>query len=529
MSAKAISLAEIQEVRFAKAELAMVDGREADAARLLTMNLNSKVIHLPSFKLLARYHFDHRDYAKGFRVYYYLVRKYHGSYLLKTRVTKSFQRFLERVPPPNETAKELYYEIATLYLQAIEQDGLPQSKNQLYLLAFKYFSICQFYKIREADTQLALARLNSQLENYDVAIDHILEAQELFDQEKKKDQSKSRELEFLLGETLLKSGFTDAGSLYLKSVYLDSKSSPVVKEFSSAYLQALQGTLISTSVFYNIKHSNNSHDLTDTELADFEGSTNETFYRKKDGYVHSRGFNFFFIKTFATDLNLLMGGTYIDDKAVDPLLNLKDGRTLAFTSEVKSNAADKSQWKFRYNLNIFYLRPTSSEPIQQSSSLHIFTPQYSYTLKSGIISYSLPYEYTNSSSSDNTYALALQVDYSPFRFSKYFMPSYSLRYTPQKTESSGLSNSQLSSFSISNFSDLADRHALFTDFSFGQKKNTDPSESYTEWSLGAAYTYQFIFLPELSFNASITQTQTKRDDSQIVKSLNMSSGLTYTF
>ena len=529
LSVHAISLTEIQEVRYAKAELAMIDGREVDAVRLLTMNLNSKTIHVPSFKLLARYHFDHRDYAKGFRVYYYLVRKFHGPYLLKTRVTKSFPRFLERVPVPNETAKELYFEIASLYLQAIEQDGLPQSKNQLTLLAFKYLSICQFYKIREADTQMALARINSQLENYDIAIDHILEAQELFEHDKNPDKNKSKELEFLLGETLLKSGFTDAGSLYLKSVYLDSKSSPVVKEFSSAYLQALKGTLISTSAFYNLKYSSNSHDLTEEELSNFTGSNNETFYKKKNGYVHSRGFNAFFLHTFESDLNFLLGGTFIDEKAADPLLNLKDSRTMALTTELKSSAEDKSQWKLRYNFNIFYLRPSTEDPIQQSSTLHIITPQYSHSLKSGIISYSLPYDLTVSSSSENTYALSFQIDYSPYRFSKYFMPSYSLRHTPRKTETSTLGHSELTSFSISNFSDLADRHALFTDLSIESKTNNEQSESYLEWYFGASYTYQFKFLPELSFNASFSNSQRKRRDSQIVKTLTMSSGLTYTF
>lgn len=529
IKAHAVSIEEIQEVRYARAELAFIDGREDEGVRILAQNLNSKFIHIPSFKLLAKYHFERKQYAKGFKIYYYLIKKFHGPHILRARMDNNFEYFLRSIPQPNAKASELYFDIASLYLDVIEQNGMPEAINQLYLLTYKYLRVCEFYKIKPADTKLSLARLMSHKEHFEEAIDNVLDAQELFEQDQQVDQEKLRELDFLLGENLLKAGFSDAGSLYLKSVYLDSKSSPVLREFASSYLQALQGTLISASLFYNYRYSSNPHELTDDEMTNFSGSSNETFYGQKNGAIHSRGFNFFILKSIESETNFLFGGTYIDDQAQEENLNLKDGRTISLSAEAKTMGSDKGQWKLRYNVNFFYLRPSMNEPIQQSSTLHIFTTQYSYSLKSGLISYSLPIEYTNSQSSENTKTISFQLDYSPFRFSKYFMPSYSLKFTPKKEETGELQDSSVTSFSISNFTALRDRHALFTDVSYDLQSNNDPSESYSEFSLGASYSYQLSFLPELALNLSVSMFKRSLKDNQQVSNQTTSMGMTYTF
>ncbi|MBT3585366.1 MAG: hypothetical protein HN509_10710 [Halobacteriovoraceae bacterium] len=527
LSARAVSLREIQDVRLAKAELAQSDGNTKVALKLISKNLDRKNFHLDSYLFLAKYHLRIGNIPKGLRVYYFAIKRLHGKDIINIKIKGSIFKYLSQIEPPSREALKLYYTIAQTYFNIFEE-GIYADKfgHQLLRLAHKYFQVCSYYRYSLPSTKLYIAQVRSHQDKHLSAVEYLIEAQDLFRElGEAENKSSLNKIDVLLGESLIKDGQAESGLIFLKGIYLDPKANSSLKQYANAYIDALATSYLAASFSFNRKLNTNIHELSNFDLnQEFDSDT----FIEKEAWVDSKNFNLFYNTSKWNNFSSVMVLNILDETTTNRDLRAKDLRSYSFGLDLKYDNLKKSLFKLKYSYNQLYLKDSAAGKLAKVSTSHNLTPQYIYTLKRGTLTYGIPVTSTYSGSQHAQTSEGFSVSYTPFWHNKYLSPTFSFDYIREDEEDDSPDSNQFV-LSISNHSAISDRHSFFTTFTFVANNNREDTTAYKESNLNWSYNYLVPWVKNLSLNA--TYDYRYRDnhvETATVVTL-YSGGISYTF
>ena len=521
---------ELQEVRYAKAELAMLDGKENKALQILKKNLNLKSLHLPSYLMIADYHFQRRNFSKGIRVYHYLIKKLHSDRVLKSPRVDEIGDLIDDLPAPSQDVMSIYFKIGMEYYRMSEDPNFEESlRKKMTLYAEKYFNVCEFYKFNLPQTKYMLGIIKNRKEDFLDSIKYLSDAKDLLN-DLPDDQRNADlfNLDYLMGDNLVRAGFSDSGSLYLKSVYFSKDADNSLKDYASTYLNALNQEFFSLSFRTSYGYNNNIEGLTEDEQI-LRDSLINLFPYSKDAYFTGWGVNTFYNSKKLGHWSFLLYGDIDSKNMKNKNQSTNDERTFTVSVETKYDNFKQSTLKASLTYAYSMFRSEENLSMEKLSNFFSFQPSYVYTLKRGIITYRLPVNITQSITEGNLYSYGAGISYSPFIKSKYWGLGYSLDYA-QNEESSTTPISSNYSFGVTNNTSFNDENSLFTTLNYTSNENVTESLVYTTYSVDFSYTLVFKKISGLSLNVSLSyeSTQFKSKD-QPINTTEVVGGMSYSF
>ncbi|MCO4793159.1 MAG: hypothetical protein KC493_05585 [Bacteriovoracaceae bacterium] len=522
---------ELQEVRFAKAELALIDGNEKEAMQILKKNINRKHFHLPSYELLADYHFRHRNFSKGMRVYHYLIKKLHSDRVLTSPLVDNISNIIDDLPAPNQDVLKIYFKTGMEYFRMSENPDFEKVfRKKLLLFAQKYFHVIEYYKFNLPQTKYMLGIIKNRREDFFDSIKYLADAKDMLKDlpDKNKKESDLSNLDYLMGDNLVRAGFTDSGSLYLKSVYLSKNADKSLKDYASTYLNAISSEFFSISFRYSYNYNNNIEELSESEQATRDRFSS-FFPYIKDAYYSTWGVNLFYnSKKFGHWSHLIYFD--VENKNMNNKeQSTNDERTITGSVESKYDNFKKSTLKFALTYAYSMYRSDTNVSLEKLSNFYSFQISYLYTLKRGIITYRIPYNINQSISEGNLMSYGAGVSYSPFIKNKYWGLSYSLDYSKaEESRSSPLSTSY--SLGITNSTSINDTNTLFTTLGYTTNQNTNESSVYSQYSIDFSHTLSIPKIRGLSFNINLSYESTNyKTKDEPVEVITAGGGLSYSF
>ncbi len=504
---------EIQEVRLAKAELALADGNYERALRFVKRNMIAKHFHLESFLFLIEL-FKHKEsLAKAMKVYYYLIKRFHSEDIITQRSSWMTASFLDSLSPPNKQALGIYFAVAAAYYEAYEKgvykDGFSK---RLLALSQKYFLVCAHYNYSLAEVKYYMALLKRAAQKHGEAIDFLIEAEELF-AKRGEDQDSTDQvqtIQYLLGDSLVRSGHLDAGIIHLKSIYLSPTTNSSLKEYANSYLNSLPTDIYSLSASFGVVQDNNINNLTDEQRDRFE-SDYQYYYISENASKQTRNVSFYHSNILTKYWTKSYSLNYNEQLVFDQQLRLSDYRGLGAGFDLKYSNLIKSQAEFSYYYTQAFARPTAPEDYDTSSRVHSFEVRYLHTLKRGTVSYRLPISYAIE---DDTSSLGFYMSYSSFTNSKYLTPTYSLGAKRVGEENATGDSLQLDA-SFNNSISFSSRSSAYLSLNYLRNRNSDLDYDYSEYSANLYLNYLFEFVSHLSGYISASKKMTDQTDGKI--------------
>ena len=531
LPAYAVSVQEIQRVRLARAESFLQDGEDKKALRLIYANLKSKIPHIPTYLILARYYYDRSEISKSFKVYYSIIKRTHTPVIVSTGYSPNFEQLLNQVPRPSNDALKVYFEVAQKYWELYRDGRMDKEfREKVLIMSKKYFTVCQYYDYERVAVSTSLARIESIKSNPQQALKELKVANESNSKSLERSREKNQqEVELLMGETLLNEGRTDAGLLYLRSVYNSPSSSPALRQYAEGYLDALSKTYARVNFNYNINAETNMHKLTETQRSEFADSSLQDQYGVENGIVHENNIDLFLAKRWNNHWSTLFAGTLNIESASESTAKARDKRKVTLRADSKYENFDKAFIKLKYAYEMNWTRPTSESSLTHSTTTHSITPQYTYTLKSGLISYGLPIEMQSSTDQGSISQYGFEIGFRPFYRNRYF--------DFQATGEIGTKGEYLEESTSSTFFNLSginqtlisDSWSLFSNLNYYSQSNQIESLSYSELSLSATFSYSFRAIKGLFGELGYSATQTGISNGENINNSSISGGLSYSF
>ncbi len=516
---------ERMEVNLAKAELALLDGNKKLAFKLLNKNLSKKNFHFPSFVFLADYYIEQGKWSKAVKIYHYLIKHLHDPSVIKLRYSGNISNYISDLPAPNPKVLEVYFSLANLYKSLYGAGRFEEEyKKKLLSLSRKYFEVCDHYKFNLPIVKYQLGLIKSQQHEVNEAIFDLLEAKDLMSKDGNEEaQEAINQVNLSLAETLIREGHTDAGSLYLKNLYLGRGIPDSLRDYARTFLDSLTFSFFSIGVSGALNYSSNINQKNDTELESFDSEVDYS----KDGFTVSKNINAFYAspkwKSFSANLVF----NYLDEEARNRDLATKDLRNMSSIIEVQYDNFQHSIVKLSYSLSKTYLRDDKDSELEKVSTAHSFSFKYIHTLKSGTISYELPYT-INQGTEESTADYGLKLSYIPFWQSRFLSLSYSLSYD-NIDEGADATNSNLISASVSNHFNIRPQLSYFISLEYDFNSNADTATSYKEFTIDNSLSYSFKRLSGLAADLNLEKSSKTNGDSEHIGEWTSSLGLSYSF
>ncbi|MGB0453321.1 MAG: hypothetical protein ACPGJV_06370 [Bacteriovoracaceae bacterium] len=536
-SSYAATVSELQELNLAKAELALVDGDDREALRLISQNLSRKHFHLASYQFLADFYFDNEIFAKGYRVLYYMIRKLHTPHLLKAPEGKVLNKVLRKVPKASEEALGIYFDIATKYYN---HSGLPyfnDKKRPYFLLKLsrKYFSILDHYQFKTAEVKYYQGLIAKKMAKYNKAITKFFEAKDIFE-EKYKDKETSEQIDFLIGETLLTSGSTDSGSIFLQSIAIRGKrrslqngqsQDATLASYAESYLDSLYSDNYSVfSVTYGMSENSNVHSLSDANRDDF--SSISSFYDSESGRSEDMTASYYFNSKQFGHYQYIASAYYSQSQYDNAKINFQDSKSYGASFDIRYDNLLKSLAKFGYSYAKSLYRPEAGGSFTDLSASNTIYLQYGQVFKSGILKTKIPYTFNDNVISENSYSFGIELSFVPYLKTKNWRPSYQIDIN-RNSETSGPPMTTEYQLSFTNHFKITNYDSVFLTLDYTLYNNSDPDTGYNQYQANLSYSRSFKFWRGLSFSASYNLRKRNKDNDETVNENIMSAGLTASF
>lgn len=525
---------EIQEVRLAKAELALGEGREKEALKLIARNLQKRHFHLESFLFLANYFQSKGEFSKSFRVYHYIIKKFHSPKILKLRDPSLLPQLAPTLRKPTAEALTAYFELAKSYFK-LKQNALNKENgysekhyDRFLFLSVKYFQTCNYYKFNLKQTNYYLGILYNESDKFQKSLKHLLVAKDKMDKNSEEDREQEETIDYFIADNLVQEGFNDAGSLYLKSVYLSPKANKSLKEYANNYVDSLNQPLMSLSGRYNYVYNSNIHLLTDSESDNF--SALESSLYREDAYFNQIGINFFYnSKRYSDYWSFLWYLDLQQETATDGRVSDKDTRYMTGSFEMKFDNLKKSITKLAYTYTkSLYKLNNMQNNFSEFSDTHSLTLKYSHSLRSGYMTYKLPWTYNNAIAAEPTTEIGLGIAFTSYFKSRYFAPSVGVDYTNVEETDQTAENSTKLDFILSNQANFSDFLSNFVTYTYTINSNNSPSIGYKEHNFDVLTSFLTPWVNGLSLNNNIVYQKTDEDTGGTINVWKISLGLSYS-
>ncbi|MFZ8933993.1 MAG: hypothetical protein ACO20H_13305 [Bacteriovoracaceae bacterium] len=488
----------LQELRLAKAELALSQGKERFALYLVGKNLSQKYFHLDSYLFLANYYLDQRRVAKAFRVYHYVIKKLHpkgGKRLLRAANVSSVEKEFETINRPSEGALAIYYTLGQVYFD-VEEKGLFSQKfsKQLLLNAKKYFTITNYYEFQKSDSNFFLGSLNSRLKKYGEAINNLSTAKELYEQEQAdSEDDRSTEIQninFMLADALIREGHTDSGAIFLKGLYLNPSVSSSLKEYANSYLDALSTVYKIVTLSLGYTYDSNANLLSDEEREDFENL--KGIYVSEDALFFTKNFNYFYSSEKIDNFSYVFFIDATEQTVNDERKYFLENRFLTLGSTLKWDTTHRLIFKMGYSFTRFLDKESRQGGFRTDSDVHEFSPEFVRTMKLGTLSLRFPVNLTLKKGGKTSMVKGVNASFNPFWKNLYITPTFSLTYNLYDDPISDESSTQ-TIFSTSNHLVFIKNLSTFLTFTYGSYSNETETINYNKeitWNLDFSYVFK---------------------------------------
>jgi hypothetical protein len=432
------------------------------------------------------------------------------------------------VEPPSQNALTLYFSLAELYYNLTDLEGLKEKQlTSLYARARKYFIVCSYYNFNLSGTKFYLGDLYNKLEKGKLAVDNLLIAKELYLAEGiEKSSDDIKNIDFLLADSLLKSGHTDAATIYLKHIYRSPakwdpndkkfKDSPL-KAYAKSYLDSFFMESLSFTPGYSLDNDDNVSDtVTSSEITSSKIST-----KSFNLYVSTKRF-----LKMPYEISLDFSETLYGNSTVS---SDYDSRSLSANLSLHFENWFDNIFKLDYNFSRSYTRNSETSSFEGSSNSHILTPQYTFNMMRGTFVLSFPVTLNDNLTSEDTTDFGSSVSFTPFWHHNYLTPNFSLEYTHYGATSGETPTSQIY-FSATNSLNFSDYIGLYLAISYTQYISETSTDKYGQIDFSPSLSFMNKWLPNLSFSLSMTNTLKKiGGGGGTMKKNSTSMGLSYSF
>lgn len=519
--------AEMQEVRLAKAQLALAEGKDKEAMAHIAGNLNPAHFHRASYQFLVDYHLKKGNISKAFKVLYYMIGKLHDRRVLNARFDDNFTRFIASLGPPPREALEVYFAIGELYYQFYQKRIFsPEYTPRLLALSEKYFTVTNFYRHELALTKVYLGKIHNERANFQGALEQFIEAKELFREEYDiEGESGLEDMNFLIGSTLIQGGLLDPGSLYLRSVYTTSDSNSALKAIAQEYLNILTYRFFSITAKYDVGIKTNVYELNDVQLSNY--SLAESLLGPQDGsFTRLSASVFYNYPKVTTNISSFFIASFSQQSFSEKLHQNRNERSLSLGSEFKYEGINKGVPKVRYYLTQNYVPDGNVSEFEKSSTSHFLEGLYVRPIKAGTLTYSIPILLTDYESGVEESSMGFSLSYTPFWINRRFSPSISVGlFTREEVSVEEKSTRYEVSGSVQ--SEWTDKLSTFASLIVRKNSNEITSLDYNEYesSINATWLWRYGF--SFALDASWRQQNISTD--RKVETLSVSGGLSFTY
>jgi hypothetical protein len=504
------------------------EGQSNRALQILNSNLTKINFHLESYLFLANYHFENKNYSKGLKVFHYMVKKLHTSKLIKSPKISNIEEDCEKVKKPSEEALEIYARVAQKYFELADSDvfSIKFSKT-LTIRSLKYYNILNYYKFNIAETKYMLAVLHNRLEDFQISYDNLLDSKDFYLDGKESDSKDQIEnINYMLGDNLIKSGHTDAGSLYLKSILTSPNASKSLKEYASSYLDSLSESFLSISVQVEKSYNNNINRVKNKNLALFDNF--QSIFVSKDVWSEAISFNVFYNSEKHGHWSFFTSGDFETETMSNKGLADKDSRSYSSSFEIKYDNFKKSLLKLNLSWTYSLYKASSDVSFSKYSNLVSITPSYTYMFNRGSFTTKGSIAFTNSISGDALGEESLFITYQPFWKNRWISPSYSFEFANIQEESEAEISRKLY-VNFSNLSSVSENHSFFFSLDATFNKNSKPRLAYKEFNAGLTHTYLTPWLNGLSLSLNVNYEYNIPRSNAIITVLEYGASIMYNF
>lgn len=528
------NVSEQQEIRLAKAELALSQNKEDYALLLLSKNMDPDHFHLDSYLFLANFYLQKRLVSKAFRVYHFMIKNLHpigGKRILKSAGMDTLKYEFSVIPPPSESAKNIYFLMGEQYFNSVEKGMFPKTFNgQLLLNAKKYFITSYYYNYRKADSKYYLGIINSRLGKYGEAIEDLTQAREMLTNNKNDPrESDIQNIDFLMADALIREGHTDSGSIYLQRLYQNQSTSSSLREYANQYLDNLNSIFKIVTITGGLFRDNNIHNLNSDNQEDIESFKTELanlgfpILIGPDALFYTKSFNYFYSSQRHNNFSYVFNFNATEQTVDDERQYDLESRTLFASFNGKYDAFQDSVLKMGYSFTKSFGKKTKEANFEGTTVYHNFSPEIVQSFKNGSLGLSAHFEVQVPLEGDNVYNQEYALSFTPYWKNKYFAPSLSFSYKTMDPRNYfydliilGAYNSitTLGTFekgtrigpSLSNHLIFIKNLSTFFTIDYGTIKTQDQALTGKELNLELSFSYVFKFWERLSTSYTFKYT-----------------------
>lgn len=507
----------------------MEDKDYKEAFRLIKKNLDKDHFHKSTYYFLARLHLEKGRYSKAMRVYYYIIKKVHpidGKKIILQKNIDSLNSLLKSISVPSAEALEVYMEVGKSYYAIAESfDDNKGFQKQLYLHAYKFFRVCERFRFDLASSKYFLGLTSSKLENHQEAIQNFYSAKDELTKNKA-DKEDIRNINYLLADSLIRDGHTEAGMIYLKSISLDPKAETSLKQFANLYIRGITVPYFTFKLGLDYNYKSNANSLTNTQIETLD----PTLYGSKSGSSIDKRLDLLFSSKRVGNFSFISSVNFNDESYKEPTLTRLNERVYGGALSVKYDNFDKSLLRLGIDYEQTYNPIDEESGFKKSNTVTELTLEYIHNLKAGTLSYQVPIELIDLEfESEARLNKSFILSFTPFWNTIYFSPSYSVGLAAiDEGESSETDSTELT-FTASNYTTFNRVFTLFAYASFISNSNEEPDLAYNEFNISAYLSYRFKKLSGLSLDFDATQSIKTSKSSEKTNTLETSLGLTYTY
>lgn len=522
----AVHIKEIQEVRFAKAEAQYAKGNSAESLKLLSQNIFSNYVHPASYHLLAAIYFDLGEVKKGMTVLYSLLKRLHNEKLLKIR-TENIESMIANVPPPGPLAKSQYFLIAKKYYEmGVNRAASDEVKTRFYELALKYFTICEKYAFESESSNYHMAIIHNRLGEHREALARL---QKVKDQQESQnlDVENDSNLKFYLADSLLRDSQTDAGSLYLQSIFLAPQTDSGLRSLANVYLHSITQNYFYLRAATGINYNSNVHGLTDEQKSNFESI--KPTYQQIDDYALTKSINAFWNIGRLEHFSFLTSLSYGDNLYLERKVSFQDNSYWYFVLETRYDNHEKYLLKFNYSYLKSQYRPDVDSSLEAYYNAHIFTPSLYYRLRNGTMQYSLIY----SQGSNVVYSKSIQsigalASYTPIWTHPYFAPTYSF-YLGKQDELLDYNSSTQYKLAFANIMSVSHQLSYIFELDYLMNLNEMDQAHFSQVHFSNMLNLNFKKYPKLNFKIDLDYYMKEYRSSDSINTVVLGTEISYVF
>jgi hypothetical protein len=514
------TIKEMQEIRLAKAEIALNEGDKQEALKIIKENFVKGHIHFDSYFFLHDYYTDHGKLTKAIRSLHVAIKESHTSKILETKELGRKYHNIKNVPAPQGTTRELYFQMAKTYYDFSYDQSRQKYSAYLLELSRKYFQICHYYKIKPSRTQYFLANISNRQNHLDETIKYLLEAKENTQSPEEID-----EINYSLSDALILNGKTNSGFLLLKALSNKNSTDPSLKNYARSYIDELDiEDYLSLYFSLNSGHDSNPGRLTNLEIDSSLSSTpNEPIGGSATNFLASI---YYTSKKFKKDYSLTASFDYSTESYNKDELSTNDTNSLTLSSEVKYTGLENYLGKILYSyVTSWQKEEVNGDRVKQTVTNSI-TPSLTQITDKSTFIYSTPISINNSASIGTTIDTGLSISYTPFLEIPLFSPTVNFSFT-NIPEGDGSEDTLQYNLSTSTHWYPTFKDSLILSISVNKNSNSDSSLDYLESSLSLSGTHGFSLgdINNLSVNAETSYTYTAETDGDAISSFVYSIGL----